>query len=559
MTKKHEVQATVDLSTSLLITLTDPRSSALSLFEPLDPSERCALATDAWSIGLRAVTVAYQKAEETRLGDIGAALRNDVQGQLDAFTKRQVEQIGEVLARYFDPRSGVVAERLDAFVRDDGELMRRLHDVLGPTRGPLAETLAKAVGENSPLFRKLDPGQSDGVVQMLKKSVEQVLAKQEEQTRKLLDPLASDGPLSRMFETLRKDLMRAKDDQLQQIALATAAIDANKPESLLNGLVRKSQEANERLFIAMNADSPDSPFAGIKSTLTGLLREHFRVQQEGMTASEATLRTLGQDLRMAVERLDTRKRHDAQSPRGGVEFEEQVTSFVQRTFVGSGMTVEATRNTQGDFGRRKVGDIVARFTEESAYVGAALVLEVKHDKAYSEKNAVDELATARKNRAATAGLFVMAQSHAGPDFPRFARHGVDVLVVWDPEDSTTNPYLHAALLLGQCLAAKACKPKDEASLRALEKVEADIQAELVRHAKMKKCAEAIENHAETLLQELGRGTKALTRLVDRSHEVLRALKIDPGPANDTEPVHGSRLAEQAGAAQSVAAAVCAAE
>jgi hypothetical protein len=38
---------------------------------------------------------------------------------------------------------------------------------------------------------------------------------------------------------------------------------------------------------------------------------------------------------------------------------------------------------------------------------------------------------ARKNRNAAAGVFVMARSHASDVFPRFARRGNNVLVVWE--------------------------------------------------------------------------------------------------------------------------------
>jgi hypothetical protein len=85
---------------------------------------------------------------------------------------------------------------------------------------------------------------------------------------------------------------------------------------------------------------------------------------------------------------------------------------------------------------------------ESAFAGAAVVFEAKRDATYTVQEALDELDAARKNRDAAVGVFVMARSHASDVFPRFARYGNNVLVVWDDRDPTTDAYLHAAILLG---------------------------------------------------------------------------------------------------------------
>ena len=58
-----------------------------------------------------------------------------------------------------------------------------------------------------------------------------------------------------------------------------------------------------------------------------------------------------------------------------------------------------------------------------------------------------ELETARKNRDAGAGIFVLARSHAGAGFPTFARYGHDIMVLWDDENPGTDAYLQAALMV----------------------------------------------------------------------------------------------------------------
>src|SRR6185295_9466001 len=122
-------------------------------------------------------------------------------------------------------------------------------------------------------------------------------------------------------------------------------------------------------------------------------------------------------------------------------------------------------------GRCKKGDAVLRFTTESAFAGAGVVFEAKHDGAYTVQKALDELDAARKNRNAVAGVFVMARSHASDVFPRFARYGSNVLVTWDEQDPATDPYLHAAALLGMALVTRSQTPGNPGDIAALRDIE----------------------------------------------------------------------------------------
>jgi hypothetical protein len=193
------------------------------------------------------------------------------------------------------------------------------------------------------------------------------------------------------------------------------------------------------------------------------------------------------------------------SPRGGTTYEEAVLRFVQRAVQGAPIEVSTTANTVGAKPNCKKGDEVLRFTAESAYAGGTLVVEAKHDKGYSVRTALEELEEARGNRLAAAGLFVMARSHAPTAFPMFARYGSDILVVWDHEDEQTDPYLHAAILLGLALASRQRRPDDEGDIRALADIEHRIQKELERLDKMRKLAESIRDDADKLTEEVRKG------------------------------------------------------
>ena len=112
------------------------------------------------------------------MGDIGR--------QLTAHVERQQGTITEVLGRFFDPKDGHVNQRLTAFLNDDGVLARVLDKYLGPANSVLAETLARQVGESSPLLKKLSPTDSEGIIKTLETQLRTVMENGHAQVLKAL-------------------------------------------------------------------------------------------------------------------------------------------------------------------------------------------------------------------------------------------------------------------------------------------------------------------------------------------------------------------------------------
>src|SRR3954453_22186716 len=155
--------------------LQDRRADSIALFEELDGSARGQMALDAWTIGLRALANAHAAAQESKLKDVGASLLADIDRHLRAHVDQQQQTMGAVLARFFDPNDGQVSQRLAAFTDDHGVLARLLEKYLGPRNSVLAEALAKQVGETSPLFKKLSPTESTGLVKVLEAQLRAVM------------------------------------------------------------------------------------------------------------------------------------------------------------------------------------------------------------------------------------------------------------------------------------------------------------------------------------------------------------------------------------------------
>lgn len=529
MTNKSRIaqlQATVVFSAEeVSAEIRDRRMEAVALFGDLDEAQREQLALDAWGIGLRAVYNAHSAAQESKLKEVGATLVSDIDRHLRAHIEQQQATIGTVLASFFDPRDGQVSQRLAAFVDDQGVLARLLEKYLGPQNSVLAESLARQVGETSPLFKRLSPTESNGLVKVLEGQLRAVMGEGHAELVRALDPLAEDGAVARFLRSLREELKGADEDRQEQLSAALAALDANDENSLLSRLVRETHRARQDVLAAVNPDAPASPMAILKASLTKLMREQAAEQTDRDGRHEERQTLFEKEVREALARIETKRTQDLKTTRGGFDFEDAVTAFVRAATQGAPCIFDVTGSTVG-VGRCKKGDAVLRFTSESAFAGAGVVFEAKRDSGYTLQRALDELDAARKNRDAAAGVFVMARSHASDVFPRFARHGNNVIVTWDDQDPATDAYLHGAILLGMGLVTRTRTAGDPGDIAALRDIEARIEAELARLEKMEKHSEAIRRNVDGIGDEIRKGQKALDGLLRRAQSTLRALNIE---------------------------------
>ncbi|MBK7583361.1 MAG: hypothetical protein IPI67_24620 [Myxococcales bacterium] len=507
-------------------TLTDRRPEVFTTLGSLNDAQRRCFVTDAWTVGVRAITNAHRHAEEARLADIGKSILADVDRELESFVTRQQDVLVEMLKRYFDPQDGQVAIRIESFIKDGGELCRAMEKYLAPEHGALARTLARELGENSPLLRKLSPTDSEGLVHVLQTRMQLTLDQSQAAVARALDPQAADSAVARFLTALRHEMEKAEGDRTKQLALVTKALDANDEGSLLWRLMREAELARTTFLRAMNPDEPGSPLAILKSSLTTLLDAHAKSQAEVMAAFEGRQRELDQYVRETLARLEERRRGELRSPQGGRTFEDAALRFIQRVIQGASVVADNVGATVGAVPNSKVGDQVIRFTSESPYAGAALVVEAKHSESYSISKALTELEVARANRSAQVGLFVMARSHAPVGFPGMARYGNDILVVWDAEDEATDPYLHAAVILGLALASRQRRPADEGDIKALATIEHRIQRELARHEEMRKLADNIRRDADALAKQLRVGDQKLSVLLRNAKQTLQALGVE---------------------------------
>jgi hypothetical protein len=293
-------------SNEVEVIVRDPRPDTTQTFAALTAPQQAQLAHDAWHVGLRALMNAYRHAEEARLTDIGSALTDDLDQQLRQHAEVQEKALSAALSRYFDPESGELGARLRQFAGDQGALVQLLQQHLGPRNSVLVETLTQHVGEKSPLFRRLSPTDSEGLVSVLGERLRRVLQEEHGEFQKALNPLNPEGAVGLFIARLRDELKRAEDDQAKQLEVALAALDTTKEDSLLNQLRRETERARADLLQAINPAREGSPLAVIKATLCELLTEHAKSAKEQREEARKQNAEFQRDVRDAVQRIVAR-------------------------------------------------------------------------------------------------------------------------------------------------------------------------------------------------------------------------------------------------------------
>lgn len=510
---------------ALRATIVEHNRDVVTALSEIDPIHRRRLIETGWTFGLRAAMNAHRLASEARLTDIGQEMCNAFRSELEAHQGRQEEAIARVFAEYFNPVDGRVPARIDAFLKDDGELGRAMATYLAPD-GQLAKTLAQAFGEGSPLMQRLSPTDSQGLVQMIEARLGATLDAQKVQLAAALDPANEAGALGRFFKALKLELVRAAESRDKQVAAIAKALDVSDATSAMSTFFGETRAAQRSLLQAMNAEDPASPLGAIKGTLVKLLEKHAKEHHDVLAMMEERQRKDSIELREAMAKLETKRRVESRSAAGGLTFEDSVVDTVAGMLCGAAVTVEATGATVGLRSGSKKGDAVVRFAADHKYAGAGVVIEAKHDASYSVPRALEELATARANRDASVGLFVMARSHAPIGFPRFQRYGADVLVTWDDGDPESDIVLESALSLALFMAPQGRREsEDREDIASLRDIEGRIEAEIKRWEQARKSGERVRAEGESICELARKGEKALGVMVRNARKMLKALDV----------------------------------
>lgn len=416
-----------------------------------DDGTREAFAADALRLGVLALRQANGSLDADTIRREGQRLLASVDSAMQQRSAELTSSVSRTVQQFLDPATGVLPQRLDRLTKPNGDLDALLGKHLSGDQSVIAKTLARHLGEHSPIFKLLSPKESDGLLAALSETVENAL---EAQREALLEQFSLDH----------------EGSALQRLSAMLA-------------------ETSEAVESSLTLDDDASPLARLKRELLDVLTQHKQANA-GFQA----------EVRSTLETFKTRREEAARSPRHGVTFEDQLGEQLEQEATRTGDICDHVAAVNGRL-QRKLGDYLVELGPESASPGARVVFEAKAMKRSTVKNALSELGEARKNRDAQVGVFVFDRASAPEHMDSLHRVGSDILVVWDADDPATDIFLHAAYGLARTLAHRisAADANADADFAAIDDLLDSLASQVSALDSIDKSARTVERNGKTIL------------------------------------------------------------
>jgi hypothetical protein len=500
------------------------------------------LAVAALRIGLLALDQARGRIDADIVASEGRRLLERLGDLLEASTRETQTRITATLREYFDPQSGRFEERVQRLVRRDGELEEVLKRHVGGPDSEIARTLATLVGRESELVRRLDPSSADGVLKALADTLDEQLRAQRERVLAEFSLDNPQGALARMLGELAQRHGALEGRIEERIADVVREFSLDDDGSALSRLVRAVERAQKTITAEFSLDSETSALSRMAKQLdrtARTLEAHLtldddasalsRLRRELITVLQSTdesNRRFQEEVKVAIRDLTARREEAARSTTHGFTFQDAVYAAIERLARNRTDMAEDVASCPGAIARCKKGDAVVTLGAEHVAAGARIVVESKDDGGYTVARALEEMQQARKNREASLGLFVLSASAAPDGTPGFARHGDDVIVVWDPEDPATDVRLEAGFEVCRSLAARRAREisAQGADLAAIDQAILGVERCLGGMDDIATWARTVESNGQKILKRVQADRDALAAQVVSLRDHTAALR-----------------------------------
>ncbi len=466
----------------------------------------------ALRLGVLALRQARGELDAVAVRDAGRKILHDLELLFQDRGGKIADELATALRRFFDPGSGELPRRLESLLKQDGELERFLRQHVGPDGSTLAKTLDQHL---EPLSRLLDPEEAHGLKAQIASMLNAVL---DDQRNRILREFSLDNEgsaLSRLLRKVTEDNGKLSGDVKTLVDELANEFSLDKPDSALCRLVKTVEDANGLIGRSLTLDDENSPLSRLKrelqSTINGLVRENAVFQNE---------------VREALIKLQTQRETAAKSTLHGHTFEQQFGQLLSAEAMRLNDICESTGNSTGTVAYCKIGDFVTTLGSDSAAPGTRIVWEAKSDKSYDLARALRELDQARKNRHAQVGIFVLAKDAAPGGLEPFARYGTNLVIVWDPEDSSTDIYVKAAYSLARALVIRENHEsvETEQALRTIDVATRAIEKQLAHLDDIRKWAQTVRNNGDNIASRAERMRDELTKEIDVLDRQVNGLK-----------------------------------
>jgi hypothetical protein len=505
-----------DLPFSLLVELTIHDSETIGeLCRHQEGESRDHFAADALRIGVLALKQARGQVDADLVRRETDRLLQLLDSQLSNHAKSVHERLTDSLQVYFDPETGRFHERVERLVRKDGELEDVIRRQVGQDDSELAKTLAAHFGVESPLMKLLSPDQSQGLLASIIENVDTQLETQREHVVSQFSLDNKEGALARFIDELTDQQGELSEQLHTKIDEVVRQFSLDDDESALSRLVRNVERAQKTITNEFSLDEEGSALARLKKELATLLEEE-----------RENNRDFQEEVRVALQRMETRKKEAERSTRHGVEFEEALFEALQHESQRTGDIATATGATTGLIRNCKVGDCLIELGPDNAAAGSRIVVEAKEKQGYGLAEALKEIETARKNRDAGIGLFVFSAKTAPEGFEPVTRYGSDVMVVWDAEDAQTDLFLRVGLTLARALSVRGREDESEQEIdfTEIDRAILEIEKRVGQLDDIDTWANTILKNSEKILDKIGKTRKALSKQVDTLQDQIVTVK-----------------------------------
>jgi hypothetical protein len=475
-------------------------------------------ASGALRLGVFALRQASGELDSTAVRQAGEEILHHLDRLLTERGTKITGEIGSALRQYFDPAAGALPQRIESLLKQDGDLERALRQHVGPGDSTIAKALEEHLG---PLLRLLSPEDADGLKARIQSMLEDAFDEQQQRILKEFSLDSEDSSLSRLVRKVRESNGDLTSDVKAQVEGLIGEFSLDKPDSALSRLVGKVEAAQALIGNSLTLDDEASPLSRMKrellSTIDGLAKNNTEFQAE---------------VRATLERLQTQRETAAKSTLHGHTFEDQLGELLAAEARRLNDIHECTGNTTGVIAHCKVGDFVATLGPDSAAPGARIVWEAKSNKSYDLAGALAELDQARKNRQAQVGVFVFSKAAAPEGLEPFTRYGNDLIILWDPDDASSDLWVKAALTVARALVIRETheSAESEQALNAIDLAARAIEKQLGYLDDIKTQAETVKNNGEKIADRAGKIRKTLAEQLSELDGHIAALKTGAAKA-----------------------------
>lgn len=493
------------------------------LLEYPEGRERDEFIRRALRIGILALRQAQARIDTDSVRREGEYFIGQLGNHLHTFQDGIGSLLTTTLKDYLDPRDGRFVERVERLVRDGGDLESVMRSQTEVAKTTLQNSLEIYLGADSPIARLLTPNESNTLLTALHGTVNDLVANHLSRVLHEFSLDNREGVLVRLIEEVNARNGRLSGDLQSTVQTMAQEFSLDKADSVLNKLIQRMESTQQQVKAEFTLDNKESALSRVRAELAEIATTH-----------RADSASFQQEVLTTLAAMQVRKAERQTGVQHGKDFEAAAYALIETTCVNAGDIVELVANHTGRIRNQRVGDAVITLGPDMTAAGVKIVCEMKEDSSYRLPKIIEEIRQARENRNAQVGLFIWSRRTAPVGLMPLARYGVDVVVLWDAEDETTDVYLQAGLMVAKAIAMSAHSPKPEieADFVELDKAILEVQRQAGYLDEIATSSGTIKSGAEKILNRVATMRKALDRQVEILKEQVTQLRSVLG---DSQP------------------------